>query len=122
MGVFWLWPDELIAVAFGAEYAAAAPLLLALGATRLVGYLAYMIALAGAAVNNFRMLFVYLPGLVIQAAVLTWWHASLSTMITGLLVVQVAVFVSMIVFAAYNARNAAGVRMNGAENVDPGGS
>ncbi|MHC4696671.1 MAG: glycosyltransferase [Planctomycetota bacterium] len=56
--LFWLWSDRIIAVLYGPQFAGAASILLIVTIARLLGYLAHMIALAGAATNRFRFLYV----------------------------------------------------------------
>ena len=65
-----------------------ASILLVVTLARLLGYLCHMIALAGAATNHFRFLYIYVPGLVAQTAALCIWHESLAQVALVMLVGQ----------------------------------
>ena len=94
--LFWLWPEQITVMFYGAEFRAAGTLLLPLAAARLLGLLCHMLALAGAAANRFGFLAVYLPALAAQALALTLWHASLSMVVTVVLVVQAVTLAAMV--------------------------
>jgi len=94
--LFWLCSEGIVTGLYGPKYHAAAPLLLPLGLTRLVGYLGVMIALFYASMGRFGFLGVYVPGLVVQAAALTVWHSSLSTVVVTVLIVQSAALAGMV--------------------------
>ena len=108
MLLFLLWPQRIMVVLFDEEYAAGSTLLFGLAGVRLIGYLSHMIALAGAATNRFGSLYVYVPGLLIQAAALYRWHDSPPTIIRAMLVVHCVVFVALGLFTVCRSRRAAG--------------
>ena len=101
VAVIALWPEWIIGVLFREEFAGASQVLLMVTVARLLGFLCHILALAGAATNNFRFLVVYVPGLIVQTISLAVWHESLSQIASLLVVVHGATLVAMIlVFAA----------------------
>jgi len=88
LAAFALWPDEIMNVLFPNKFAGAAAILFPLTLVRLVGHLAHMIGLAGAAANRFGFLWLYVPGLFLETAALILWHDSLGTVVRILLVTQ----------------------------------
>ena len=111
--LFALWPDRIITWSYGAPFSAAAPFLLTLAAARLVGYLAHMLALAGAATNNFRFLYVYLPAFAVQVAALSLWHESLGQVVTVVLVCEGITLVGMVVSFAVARRRSRRLTLTG---------
>ena len=104
LALFALWPGQIITWSYGEPFAAAAPLLFTLAAARLVGYLAHMLALAGAATNNFRFLYVYLPAFAAQVAALSLWHDSLRQVVAVVLVCEGIALAGMVVSFAVAGR------------------
>jgi len=94
---FGLWPEAILSRLYGADYATAAPVLLPLAGARLFGYLSGMIALLHASTGRFRFLWVYVPALAVQAAVLGIWHDTLMTVVAAVLVVQAVGLAAMAV-------------------------
>lgn len=84
---------------FTPEYASGAALLLPLAMVRLVGFLSFLIAMSGAAVNRFAFLCVFIPGLIVQIAFLSIWHDSLATVVNVMLAVQGGTLAAMVFFA-----------------------
>ncbi|MFQ5591201.1 MAG: oligosaccharide flippase family protein [Phycisphaerae bacterium] len=76
--LFFLWSDEMISWLYGEEFGGAGSVLPVLTVARLFGYLAHMVALAGAATNTFRFMYLYAPALVVQGVALVIWHESLA--------------------------------------------
>ena len=103
--LFWLCSEGIVTGLYGPDYHAAAPLLLPLGLTRLVGYLSVMIALFYASMGRFAFLGVYVSGLALQAAALTLWHASLSTVVLTVLIVQTATLAGMVAHLIQTSRS-----------------
>ncbi|MCH8966333.1 MAG: glycosyltransferase [Planctomycetes bacterium] len=101
VAVIALWPEWIIGVLFREEFAGASQVLLMVTVARLLGFLCHILALAGAATNNFRFLVVYVPGLIVQTISLAVWHESLSQIASLLVLVHGATLVAMIlVFTA----------------------
>ncbi|MHC4709019.1 MAG: lipopolysaccharide biosynthesis protein [Planctomycetota bacterium] len=92
-----IWPEEILTLAFGEAFGAAAPLLLPLaGAAALAGFSALMgNALAG--LGRFRFLAVYIGGLLLMVSGLSLWHESLDRVVVVVLAVQVITAVAMLV-------------------------
>ena len=97
--IFGLFPHQIMRM-FTPEYAAGSSLLLPLAVVRLIGFFSFLIALAGAAVNRFTFLWVFVPGLLIEAAVLWLWHDTLRGVIFAIMIVQGVTLAAMIVLAA----------------------
>ncbi|MBI4716908.1 MAG: oligosaccharide flippase family protein [Planctomycetes bacterium] len=91
-----LWPAGIMTLLYTSEYAAGAGVLPGLTVVRLLGHLCHMMALAGAALNDFRFLRAYLPALALQAALLGWRHESPAAVVTGMLAVQAATLLAMV--------------------------
>lgn len=98
--LFSLWPREILVALQLREYEAAAPLLAWLTLARVLSYVSHMIALAGAAMNDFRFLWVYVPGLLAMAAALAIWQDSLQAVVLAVLSTQGATLLALIVFVA----------------------
>ena len=101
--IFGLFPHQIMRM-FTPEYAAGSSLLLPLAVVRLIGFFSFLIALAGAAVNRFTFLWVFVPGLLIEAAVLWLWHDTLRGVIFAIMIVQGVTLAAMIVLAATTLR------------------
>ncbi|MBU0717743.1 MAG: lipopolysaccharide biosynthesis protein [Planctomycetes bacterium] len=119
---FWLWPNRIMVLLFDTEYVAAAPLLLPLAGLRLAGFLCYLMGLAAAAMNRFRILWAYLPALIIEALALLIWHDSMMTVVTVALIVQITTLVPMAVILTLSMRAASPPRYQGDQApAEPGG-
>jgi len=96
--LFAIWPERIVVLLFGKEFAAAGLLLLPLTLTRLFGYLCHLIALAFAATDRFQFLWIYITGLLAQTALLLAWHGS-SAQIAGIsLMSQGAIFLALLIY------------------------
>jgi len=96
--VFAIWPERIVVLLFGKEFAAASTLLLPLTLTRLFGYLCHLIALAFAATDRFRFLWIYITGLVVEAVLLSMWHASSLQIARVSLTVQGVLFAVLVIY------------------------
>lgn len=103
MLLFWFWPDQVMRL-YGAQYGAASPLLLGIAAARIAGFLCAMLTLLNVARNDFRFLWVYMPGLGAQALALTIWHDSMSTVVLVSILSQAATLLAMVLFLAHDLR------------------
>ncbi len=101
--IFGLFPEQVMRM-FTPDYAPGSSLLLPLAAVRLIGFLSFLIALAGAAVNRFTFLWAFVPGLLLEAAVLCVWHDTLRGLIFAIMIVQGITLAAMIVIAATTLR------------------
>ncbi len=102
---FWLWPDRITVGLFGPEFAGAGALLLAVTAARLVGSLCHLIALAGASTNNFRFLYVYVPGLALQLLAVTFWHGTTLRVVVAVLAAQCVTLIALVLLWAGRAHS-----------------
>lgn len=98
LALFALWPGAVVRAFSPGGYDAAAALLAELALIRLLGHLGHMIALAGAAVNDFRFLYFYAPLLAVQTAALFRGAASLREVLHTLLAVHI---VMILAFGVY---------------------
>jgi O-antigen/teichoic acid export membrane protein len=96
--LFSLWPREILVALQLREYEAAAPLLVWLTLARVLSYVSHMIALAGAAMNDFRFLWIYVPGLIALAAALAIRHDTLMAVVSVVLVTQGATLLALVAF------------------------
>lgn len=92
-----LWPEEILTLAFGEAFGAAAPLLFPLAvAATLAGFSALMgNALAG--LERFRFLAAYVGGLLLMISGLWLWHESLDRVVVVVLAAQSITAVAMLV-------------------------
>ncbi len=96
--LFAIWPERIVVLLFGEQFAAAGLLLLPLTLTRLFGYLCHLIALAFAATNRFGFLRIYMPGLFVQTALLLVWHESSAQIARISLMTQGAIFIALLIY------------------------
>lgn len=88
LALFTFWPEAVVRVFFAEGYEPAAGLLAELALVRLLGHLCHMVALAGAAVHDFRFLYFYAPLFAVQAAALQWFGHDVRVVMHALLVVH----------------------------------
>jgi len=98
IALFGLFSPQIFKL-FTPQYASGATLLLPLALVRLVGFLSFLIAMAGAAVHRFTFLYAFVPGLIVQIIFLAIWHDSLATVVNVTLAAQGATLVAMVFFA-----------------------
>lgn len=98
LSLFGIFPGQIMKL-FTSDYAAGSSLLLPLAVVRLIGFLSFLIALACAAVNRFTFLWVFVPGLMLEAAVLYLWHDTLRDVIFAIMIVQGITLAAMIAVA-----------------------
>lgn len=103
--LFWYWSAPVMLLLYDRAFEAGAPLLFGLTAARVLGYLALMIASAGAAMNRFRFLYVYVPALAIQVVGLAVWHTTPATVINVLIVTNALTLVALLVDCAMGIRS-----------------
>lgn len=96
--LFAIWPERIVVLLFGQEFAAAGMLLLPLTLTRVFGYLCHLIALTFAATDRFRFLWIYISGLVAQTVLLLKWHDSSAQIARISLTVQGVMFVVLLIY------------------------
>ncbi len=93
--IFAIWPEDVMRLLYGPEFAAAGAILLPLAIGRLAGYLCQMIALGCAAIDRFEFLIPYVAGLIAQAVAMTMWHGSLRTVVLLLLALQTGTLIAV---------------------------
>lgn len=96
--LFAVWPQQIMTLLYREEFADAGALLLPLTLMRLFGYLCHLIALAFAATNRFRFLWVYVTGFGAELVLLLCWHnsgeqiARVGLLTQGVILVALALF------------------------------
>jgi O-antigen/teichoic acid export membrane protein len=98
--VFGLWPKFVIGGLYGDAFTAGAEVLPRLTIARLLGYLGVMICLFFASIDRFGFLRVYIPGLAGQVAALVFWHDSMLTVATVIMVVQAVMVTTLLALVA----------------------
>ncbi len=97
LAIICLFPTALVGALFGSAYAGAADVLVTLAAARIVGHVAYLLMLAAAALDRFRVLAVYGPALLVQVGALIVWHDTAQQVVTILLLVQTLTMAALLV-------------------------
>jgi len=98
VALFAIWPERIVRLLYSSEFATAGALLLPLTLTRLFTFLSHMIALAFAATDSFRFLWVYVTGMVVEFLILLIWHESTAQIANISLITQGATFIALLVF------------------------
>lgn len=98
LALFALWPHHVVRVFFSGTYEPAAVLIAELALVRLLGHMCHMVALAGAAIGDFRYLYFYAPLFALQVILLPWMGTDLQTVLHAMLIVHVLMFVAFGVY------------------------
>ena len=98
LSIFGVFPGQIMKL-FTPDYAEASSLLLPLSVVRLLGFLSFLLVLAGAAVNRFTFLWAFVPGLLLEAVVLYLCHDTLRDVIFAIMIVQGITLAAMIALA-----------------------
>ena len=86
LAIIWFGAREALTTLYGAGYAVGAPLLFPICIVRIMGHLAFMLALGCLSIDRYGFLRVYAVGLAVELIGLCVWHASFREVIwvTGL--------------------------------------
>lgn len=98
LALFAFWPEHVVRAFSPEGYGSAAGLLGELALVRLLGHLCHMVALAGAAVHDFRFLYFYAPLFAVQSIVLAWLGDDVTSVLHALLIIH---SVMVAAFAVY---------------------
>ncbi len=98
LSIFGVFPGQIMKL-FTPDYAEASSLLLPLSVVRLLGFLSFLLVLAGAAVNRFTFLWAFVPGLLLEVVVLYLCHDTLRDVIFAIMIVQGITLAAMIALA-----------------------
>lgn len=93
--VVGFWAEPIVSLLFGEAFTAAGSLLFGVSLARLLGFLAHLILLAAVAVDDFRLLWVYVPGLVVQVILLAIYDESSAATVQALIIGHVIVLVGV---------------------------
>ncbi len=93
---FAIWPTQIMSL-FGSEFTGATQYLVPVSLLRVVGFLAQLIALGGAASNRFTFLYPFVAGMLGAFAALCLYHDSGVEIVWINLVAQVVALAAMIV-------------------------
>lgn len=102
--ILGLWSRQVLTLTLGSAFAQAAPLLLPLAGSALLGGISALIGNALAGLDRFRFLGLYLAGLVLEVVVLAVWHGSIENVALLVLLVQGITTGAMILTALMTAR------------------
>lgn len=117
VALFAVWPEQIVTLLYQDEYAGAGALLLPLTLMRLFGFLCHLIALAFAATNSFRFLWIYVGGLVVQLVLLLIWHESGARIAQVGLVTQGGILAAL---AMFQLRSGFGSTSRGSDAIGDG--
>jgi len=95
--VVGFWADPIVALLFGEAFTAAGSLLFGVSLARLLGFLAHLILLAAVAVDDFRLLWVYVPGLLVQMVLVALYNESPEATVHALIIGHAIVLVGVVV-------------------------
>ena len=96
LAAFALWPEEILTLAFGEQFGAAAPLLLPLAGAAALAGLSALIGNSLAGLGRFRFLGIYLGGLLLLISGLLMRHDSIAQVAVIVLLVQAITAAAML--------------------------
>jgi O-antigen/teichoic acid export membrane protein len=102
LAIVALRPDEVVRLAFGPAFAPAAPLLLPLSVSTLIGFLSILLLQEFAALRRFGIAAFYLAGFGVEVVCLVRWHATPMQVALVALAAKAAVWAALLV--AWGAR------------------